>query len=117
MHIRAGISGIIAAGLLFSAQAIAQGGQAQDPADVLLEEEAPVTKGGVLEIDSDTARQIQEKLSSEGHDVEVTGEWDERTQAALAEFQQSRNLPATGTVDAGTLAALGIEPGSGGGSR
>lgn len=55
-------------------------------------------------------RQVQEKLHGLGFDAgPVNGEFGAKTQAALAQFQLARNLPASGALDDGTLAELGID--------
>lgn len=55
-------------------------------------------------------RRVQQKLREEGFDPgPVNGEFWTKTQAALAQFQLSRTLPASGQLDDATLAALGVE--------
>lgn len=65
-------------------------------------------------------KQVQQKLRALGFDAgPVNGEFDGKTQAALAQFQLSETLPASGQLDDRTLAALGIEahaPASAGGT-
>jgi peptidoglycan hydrolase-like protein with peptidoglycan-binding domain len=53
---------------------------------------------------------IQEKLASSGRLSEdhETGKMDEPTRKALREFQQSKNLPATGMPDDVTIQKLGL---------
>ena len=59
-------------------------------------------------------KQAQQKLSAAGHDAgPADGIMGPKTQAALKEYQQSKNLQASGQLDQKTLAALGV---SGGGS-
>ena len=53
---------------------------------------------------------VQRALSSRGFQVDATGTFDAATQTALADFQRSRGLPATGNLNADTAAALGIDP-------
>src|ERR1700741_473482 len=59
---------------------------------------------------------VQEKLRALGFDAgPVNGDFGEKTQAALAQFQLSRAVPASGQLDEQTLAELGVkreEPGS-----
>jgi peptidoglycan hydrolase-like protein with peptidoglycan-binding domain len=58
---------------------------------------------------SDTIKQAQEKLSSQGHDAgPADGKLGAKTQAAVKEFQQSKGLQASGQLDQPTLAALGV---------
>lgn len=53
--------------------------------------------------------QIQQKLEQAGvYHGSASGAWDTDTQAALRQYQQAKNLPATGTLDAQTMAALGV---------
>jgi peptidoglycan hydrolase-like protein with peptidoglycan-binding domain len=59
---------------------------------------------------SDLNKQVQEKLRAQGfYDGPVSGEFGFNTQAALAQFQLSVLLPASGMLDDQTLAALGVE--------
>lgn len=60
----------------------------------------------------DVVKQVQEKLSAEGHKVTTDGKMGPQTQAALKEYQQQNGLQATGQIDQETLAKLGIESGS-----
>lgn len=58
---------------------------------------------------SDFIKGVQQKLHEEGFDAgPVNGDFGTKTQAALAQFQLSRTLPASGMLDADTLSALGI---------
>ena len=53
--------------------------------------------------------QVQQRLHQEGFDAgPVNGDFGSKTQAALAQFQLSRNIPASGSLDNATLDALGI---------
>lgn len=53
---------------------------------------------------------VQEKLQAIGlYDGPVNGDFGFNTQAALAQFQLSVLLPASGMLDDQTLAALGVE--------
>lgn len=55
-------------------------------------------------------RQVQEKLNALGFDPgPANGDWNEKTQAALAQFQLSVPMPAGGQLDDPTLAELGVE--------
>ena len=54
--------------------------------------------------------QVQEKLKALGFDAgPANGDFGAKTQAALAQFQLSRIIPASGQLDEPTLAELGIE--------
>ena len=64
-------------------------------------------------------RQVQERLNQLGFDAgPVDGEFNEKTQAALAQFQLSLVIPAGGQLDPLTLNELGVsaESASAGGS-
>jgi peptidoglycan hydrolase-like protein with peptidoglycan-binding domain len=53
---------------------------------------------------------LQEKLRALGFDAgPVNGDFGGKTQAALAQFQLSRSLPASGQLDPQTLAELGVQ--------
>jgi len=53
---------------------------------------------------------VQVKLLELGFDAgPVNGDLSEKTQAALAQFQLSRVIPAGGQLDDRTLAELGIQ--------
>jgi peptidoglycan hydrolase-like protein with peptidoglycan-binding domain len=62
------------------------------------------------ELSTEQVRTVQRALTSRGFQVDASGTFDAATQTALAEFQRSRGLPATGNVNADTAAALGIAP-------
>jgi hypothetical protein len=52
---------------------------------------------------------VQEKLRALGFDAgPVNGDFGSKTQAALAQFQLSRTIPASGQLDDPTLAELGV---------
>jgi peptidoglycan hydrolase-like protein with peptidoglycan-binding domain len=54
--------------------------------------------------------QVQERLKTLGFDAgPPNGDFGTKTQAALAQFQLSVPLPASGALDDQTLAALGVE--------
>ena len=54
-------------------------------------------------------RQVQERLHQLGFDAgPVNGEFGEKTQAALAQFQLSLVIPASGQLDQLTLNELGV---------
>jgi peptidoglycan hydrolase-like protein with peptidoglycan-binding domain len=57
----------------------------------------------------DFIKQVQAKLRQLGFDAgPVNGDFGEKTQAALAQFQLSRIIPASGQLDDLTLAELGV---------
>ncbi len=49
---------------------------------------------------------LQQKLIALGYAVTADGSFGPGTKAAVIQFQQTHGLPATGTVDAATWAAL-----------
>ena len=54
--------------------------------------------------------QVQEKLRELGFDAgPVNGDFGTKTQAALAQFQLSRAMPASGQLDEETLQQLGVQ--------
>lgn len=56
-------------------------------------------------------KQVQQKLHEQGFDAgPLNGDFGAKTQAALAQFQLSRALPASGMLDEQTLDELGVEP-------
>lgn len=64
------------------------------------------------------ARQIQERLKDAGYDPgSIDGKMGPKTHAALKQFQQAQNLPATGRPDAKTLAALNVSGSGTSGTR
>jgi peptidoglycan hydrolase-like protein with peptidoglycan-binding domain len=55
-------------------------------------------------------KDVQQKLHGLGFDAgPVNGDFGTKTQAALAQFQLSRDLPASGTLDERTLGELGVK--------
>lgn len=66
-----------------------------------------VASGGPF---ADLLAQVQEKLHQYGFDAgPVNGDFNTKTQAALAQFQLSKLLPASGSLDDQTLAELGVQ--------
>jgi peptidoglycan hydrolase-like protein with peptidoglycan-binding domain len=58
----------------------------------------------------DFIKQVQQKLHQAGFDAgPVNGDFGEKTQAALAQFQIANLLPASGALDDETLRALGVQ--------
>jgi peptidoglycan hydrolase-like protein with peptidoglycan-binding domain len=59
---------------------------------------------------ADLFTRAQEKLHQYGFDPgPVNGDFNAKTQAALAQFQIARSLPASGMLDDTTRAALGVD--------
>jgi len=62
-------------------------------------------------LDPPVVRGIQRRLRQLGYyRGPVDGTWGSRTQTALANFQRSRGLEATGTLNPTTVSALGFDP-------
>ncbi len=58
----------------------------------------------------DFIKQVQQKLHEAGFDAgPVNGDFGEKTQAALAQFQLANLLPASGALDGATLLALDLQ--------
>jgi peptidoglycan hydrolase-like protein with peptidoglycan-binding domain len=58
---------------------------------------------------TDFISRVQERLRELGFDPgPVNGDFGEKTQAALAQFQLSRTIPAGGQLDVQTLLELGV---------
>lgn len=58
----------------------------------------------------DMIKQVQEKLNRLGFDAgPVNGDFGEKTQAALAQFQLANLIPASGALDDATLKELEVE--------
>lgn len=93
---------ILLIALLISLPAVAADEQQpSQPAD-----QQPAAPSPYLELN----KQVQEKLRAEGlYSGPISGEFGFNTQAALAQFQLSRALPASGSLDDTTLAAMGLE--------
>jgi murein L,D-transpeptidase YcbB/YkuD len=66
------------------------------------------TTAAVSTPDATTIQNAQAKLREEGHKVSIDGVWGPKTAAALRDFQKANSLPATGTLDSQTLAALNV---------
>jgi hypothetical protein len=61
---------------------------------------------------ADMVSEVQRRLRVLGFDPgPINGEFGAKTQAALAQFQLSATIPASGSLDDATLAELGIERG------
>ena len=59
---------------------------------------------------TERVKSVQRKLHASGFDAgPVNGEIDAKSQAAIAQFQLSRQLPASGMLDAATLAELEVD--------
>jgi peptidoglycan hydrolase-like protein with peptidoglycan-binding domain len=72
--------------------------------------QAQATQSGAQQSQSsETVKQAQEKLSAAGYDVGTAdGVMGPKTQDAIKQLQQDKQLNATGELDQETLAALGV---------
>jgi peptidoglycan hydrolase-like protein with peptidoglycan-binding domain len=62
-------------------------------------------------LDRDVVRSIQQRLRQRGYySGAVDGVWGPRTERAVAQFQRSRGLEATGNLNPTTASALGLNP-------
>ena len=58
-----------------------------------------------------TIRAIQQALDKQGFKIGAAdGVWGQRTESAIGNLQRARGMPASGELDAHTLAALGLLP-------
>ena len=96
----------VGASILVSSGAVAAG-----PFTSLHPEEAIPNPQGQVSPDPYTnfIKLVQEQLLKQGFDAgPLNGDFGEKTQAALVQFQLSRNIPAGGQLDDQTLAELGV---------
>lgn len=88
------------------------GALASGPFTSLHPEEYEPDPAGQVSADPYTAfiSEVQEKLRALGfHAGPVNGDFGTKTQAALAQFQLSRTIPASGQLDDETLQQLGVQ--------
>src|SRR3954467_10345936 len=77
------------------------------PEEAYPDNAAPMTSPGPY---TEFMKQVQQKLHERGFDAgPLNGDFGAKTQAALAQFQLSENLPASGSLDDRTLAELGVQ--------
>lgn len=102
---------ILALALCVPLSSLAGGGfTSLNPERAYPDDAAPMTSGGPFE---ELLKQVQQKLHAHGFDAgPVNGAFNSKTQAALAQFQLSRLLPASGALDDATLKELGVERGT-----
>lgn len=75
------------------------------PEEAIPDPSKPVSQGPYAEF----IGRVQERLRALGFDAgPVNGDFGTKTQAALAQFQLSRAIPASGQLDDQTLAELGV---------
>ncbi len=73
---------------------------------------APVRARTPADLDRATILAVQRALDKQGLQVgPADGVWGEQTVSAIGNFQRARGMPASGQLDAHTLAALGLLPG------
>jgi hypothetical protein len=67
-------------------------------------------QSGAQQLSRENIREVQEKLNEMGHDAgPADGVWGPQTQAAIKNFQQEKQIEATGQLDQQTLNELGVE--------
>lgn len=95
---------------LASAPAWAGNDSSQSQSDQQSAPQAQASQSGPQQSQSsDTVKQAQEKLSAAGYDVGTAdGVMGPKTQDAIKQLQQDKQLNATGELDQETLAALGV---------
>lgn len=72
----------------------------------------PVRARSPADLDRETIRAVQRALAAQGLTVGAAdGRWGDQTESAIGNFQRARGMPASGRLDAPTLAALGLLPG------
>ena len=59
--------------------------------------------------DQETIREVQQKLSQQGYNVNPDGIMGPNTRKALSQFQNDQGIQANGQLNQQTLAALGVE--------
>lgn len=62
------------------------------------------------DLSPEQVRLVQRSLIDRGFAVDPTGTFDDRTRAALMDFQRARGLPTTASLDRPTVDALGLDP-------
>jgi peptidoglycan hydrolase-like protein with peptidoglycan-binding domain len=79
----------------------------EKPAEAIPDDLPRMTAPGPYD---DMIKQVQEKLNRLGFDAgPVNGDFGQKTQAALAQFQLANLLPASGALDNATLKELGVQ--------
>ena len=98
---------ILTACAVFAPLAAAAGGAfTSNHPEEAIPDPAPQISAGPYD---DFIKRVQAKLRQLGFDAgPVNGDFGEKTQAALAQFQLSRTIPASGQLDDVTLAELGV---------
>lgn len=104
---------LIASATAVSFSAIAADEQKSEQQPRAQSEQTQQTQSGSQQASQsqETVKQVQQKLSEAGHEVQADGIMGPKTQAALKEFQEKKGLQASGQLDQQTLAALGVSEG------
>ncbi len=61
-------------------------------------------------LNGEQVRLLQRALVDRGFAIDMSGNFDQPTQTALAQFQRARGLPETGNLNGPTMAALDLNP-------
>lgn len=86
-----------------------QGQGGQQGGDQVLAQETARGSGAPLYVSPATVRMIQQALNQAGYEAgEVDGQWGQKTQAAMKNWQQAQGLEPTGNVNGQSLQALGV---------
>jgi len=106
MDTKRGVAAVGFAALIHGAAVAATPFTSNHPEEAYPDNAPALTSGGQY---SDLLRQVQQRLLALGFDAgPANGDDTSKTQAALAQFQLSRTLPASGALDDQTLAELGV---------
>lgn len=68
----------------------------------------PKKKSGWTRLTHAQVMTVQNALIGKGYTIKADGIWGKKTRKALKEFQKKNGLPATGHLNAKTLAALDV---------
>lgn len=106
-------AGVLAGALALPGVALAQGNgnnapEGPMPSQRLVNTQA-AGQGAVLTIAGSGVREVQQALNRLGYSAgPITGNWDGRTQHAMAQFQAAHGLAPNGNLDISSIAALGL---------
>jgi hypothetical protein len=82
--------------------------QAQKPDTQNADQSQPIS---VKTLSRKEIRQVQQALNKNGEKVGPTdGRWGPKTEDALKQFEQAKNIPANGQLDRQAVASLGLNP-------
>ena len=103
---KAAVVPVLAAALVYGAPVLAQKAVGIHPEEAIPDNLPRATSPGPYD---EMIKQVQQKLHEAGFDAgPVNGDFGEKTQAALAQFQRANLLPASGMLDGATMLALDI---------